>query len=292
LSPAKVNQVRITDIENRQMEVIVNEDQLSLAIGKRGQNVRLATKLVGWNIDIRSEEEIKREVTEQMGALIASGEAVPLSAIEGVTAQQADALAEHGINDIDALAGTTVDDLVEFLDLSLDEAEVILSAAQAVVALRNRNLGDGEGETEEQHAVSAEFDETMNEEVEPNEEMTAEGYDEAVENGVPFRAEADILARESADPVAVTESEEIPADEIALMEPGRDLRPDTITPSPDITSSGVAALEQVEEVAAEILAADEEFVSEAEATADEAEPTAPAVSEDAASGGSTDEEKH
>ena len=294
LSPAKVNQVRITDIENRQMEVIVNEDQLSLAIGKRGQNVRLATKLVGWNIDIRSEEEIKREVTEQMGALIASGEAVPLSAIEGVTAQQAEALAEHGINDIDALAGTTVDDLVEFLDLSLDEAEVILNAAQAVIALRNRNLGEGEADEtlEEQHAVSAELDESVEaEEVEPNDEMTAEGYDEAVESGVPFRAEPDILARESADPVAVTESEEIAADEIALMEPGRDLRPDTITPSPDITSSGVAALEQVEEVAAEILAADEDFVSEAEATADEAEPTTPAVSEDAASGGSTDEEK-
>src|SRR5437868_3995928 len=181
LSPAKVNQVRITDIENRQMEVIVNEDQLSLAIGKRGQNVRLATKLVGWNIDIRSEEEIKREVTEQMGALIASGEAVPLSAIEGVTAQQAEALAAHGINDIDALANTTVDDLVEFLDLSLDEAEVILSAAQAVIALRNRNLAEGEpgadGEMpEEQHAVSAEFDESIEEEVEPNSEMTAEGY--------------------------------------------------------------------------------------------------------------------
>src|SRR5215212_989120 len=151
LSPAKVNQVRITDIENRQMEVIVNEDQLSLAIGKRGQNVRLATKLVGWNIDIRSEEEIKREVTEQMGALIASGESVPLSAIEGVTPQQTEALAAHDINDIDALAQTSVDDLVEFLDLSLDEAEVILSAAQAVVALRDRSLGEGE----EQHAVSA-----------------------------------------------------------------------------------------------------------------------------------------
>ncbi|HEX5887147.1 MAG TPA: hypothetical protein VFY61_00530, partial [Pyrinomonadaceae bacterium] len=251
----------------------------------------LATKLVGWNIDIRSEEEIKREVTEQMGALIASGEAVPLSAIEGVTAQQAEALAEHGINDIDALATTTVDDLVEFLDLSLDEAEVILNAAQAVIAMRNRNLGEGEA-GEEQHAVSAELDESIEaEEVEPNSAMTAEGYDEAVQNGVPFRAEEDILARESADPVAVTESEEIAADEIALMEPGRDLRPDTITPSPDITSSGVAGLEQVEEVAAEILAADEEGVSEAEATADETEPTAPAVSEDAASGGSTDEEK-
>jgi N utilization substance protein A len=292
LSPAKVNQVRITDIENRQMEVIVNEDQLSLAIGKRGQNVRLATKLVGWNIDIRSEEEIKREVTEQMGALIASGEAVPLSAIEGVTAQQAEALAAHDINDIDALANTTVDDLVEFLDLSLDEAEQILNAAQAVIAMRNRNLEGGET-TEEQHAVSAEYDESIEAgEVEPNSEMTAEGYDEAVENGVPFRAEADILARESADPVAVTESEEIAEDEIALMEAGRDLRPDTITPSPDITSSGVAALETVEEAAAEILAADEEFVSEAEATADETETTAPAVSEDAASGGSTDEEKH
>ena len=295
LSPAKVNQVRITDIENRQMEVIVNEDQLSLAIGKRGQNVRLATKLVGWNIDIRSEEEIKREVTEQMGALIASGEAVPLSVIEGVTAQQADALAEHNINDIDALAGTTVDDLVEFLDLSLDEAEHILTAAQAVIALRNRNLSEEEegAEGEEQHAVSAEFDESIDVEVEPNSHMTAEGYDEAVENGVPFGAEPDILARESADPVAVTESEENTVDEITLMEPGRDLRPDTITPSPDITSSGVAALESVEEAAAEILAEDEQFVSGIDAAAeiDEAETTTPAVSEDAASGGSTDEEK-
>ena len=126
LSPAKVNQVRITDIENRQMEVIVNEDQLSLAIGKRGQNVRLATKLVGWNIDIRSEEELKKEVHEAMGAMIASGAPVPLSAIEGVTAQQADALAEHGVTDIDGLATTTVDDLVEFLDVSLDEAEKML----------------------------------------------------------------------------------------------------------------------------------------------------------------------
>ncbi len=123
--------------------------------------------------------------------------------------------------------------------------------------------------------------------------MTAEGYDEAVQNGVPYHAEPDILARDSADPVAVTEIEEIPEDEIALMEPGRDLRPDTITPSPDITSSGVAALENVEEAAAEILAADEEFVSEAEAeiAAGETEPTTPAVSEDAASGGSTDDEK-
>ena len=290
LSPAKVNQVRITDIENRQMEVIVNEDQLSLAIGKRGQNVRLATKLVGWNIDIRSEEEIKREVTEQMGALIASGEAVPLSVIEGVTAQQAEALAEHGINDIDALAQTTVDDLVEFLDLSLDEAEVILEAARAVIAMRDRSLGEGTASVEEQHAVSAEFDESIDEEVQPSSEMTADGYDEAVENGVPFQAEQDINAWGSADPVSLTEAEPIPAEEIALQEAGRDLRPDTITPSPDITSSGVEAFEHIEETAREVLAEDEEFASEP--SAGEAETSTPAVSEEAASGGSVDDDEN
>src|SRR5882762_991230 len=246
LSPAKVNQVRITDIENRQMEVIVNEDQLSLAIGKRGQNVRLATKLVGWNIDIRSEEELKREVTEQMGALIASGESVPLSAIEGVTAQQADALSEHGINDIDALARTSVDDLVEILDLSLDEAEVILGAAQAVIAMRDKSLqpepseeADAESEAEVAvaaeehiHAVSVELDEAAEvSEVEPNKDMTAAGYDEAVATGVPFANDHEVLAQYAAEPVTLTEVEPMTEDELLLEEPGRDLRPDTITPA-------------------------------------------------------------
>src|SRR5213593_2492537 len=252
LSPAKVNQVRITDIENRQMEVIVNEDQLSLAIGKRGQNVRLATKLVGWNIDIRSEEELKREVAEQMGAMIASGAAVPISAIEGVTAQQADALAEHGINDIDGLAVTSVDDLVEFLDVSLDEAEKILEAAQQVISIRDKSLetpADGEEEVAEtedietQHAVSAEFDASMTAEVEPNEEMIARGYDEAVEKGIPFSAEPHIRAEESVDPVALTEADPMTADELMLQDAGRDLRPDVITPAPDISSTAVGDLE-------------------------------------------------
>jgi transcription termination/antitermination protein NusA len=246
LSPAKVNQVRITDIENRQMEVIVNEDQLSLAIGKRGQNVRLATKLVGWNIDIRSEEELKKEVTEAMGAMIASGAPVPLSAIEGVTAQQADALAEHDITDIDGLANTSVDDLVEFLDVSLDEAQHMLEAAQAVVAVREQKLAEQTAEEngEPQNAVSAELDETMPAaEVEPNEEMIAQGYDEAVEQGVPFQAEEHILAEDSADPVALSEADPMSTGELILQDAGRDLRPDVITPSPDITSTAVADLQ-------------------------------------------------
>ncbi|HYV25078.1 MAG TPA: transcription termination factor NusA [Pyrinomonadaceae bacterium] len=240
LSPAKVNQVRITDIENRQMEVIVNEDQLSLAIGKRGQNVRLATKLVGWNIDIRSEEEIKKEVAEAMGAMIASGAPVPLSAIEGVTAQQAEALAEHDVNDIDGLANTSVDDLVEFLDVSLDEAEKMLEAARSVIELRERSLQapdeDGAEAEVDQHAASAELDETAAPvEIEPNDEMTAAGYDEAVEQGAPYHAEENIRAEDSADPVALTEADPMSVDELILQEPGRDLRPDVVTPDPDMS---------------------------------------------------------
>src|ERR687883_579097 len=146
LSPAKVNQVRITDIENRQMEVIVNEDQLSLAIGKRGQNVRLATKLVGWNIDIRSEEELKREVAAQMGAMIASGEAVPLERLEGMNPAMVATLAEHGVSDIESLANATVDDLAEYLDVSIDQAESLIASAQAVVeSARIAAEAEGEG---------------------------------------------------------------------------------------------------------------------------------------------------
>src|SRR5687767_9281544 len=140
LSPAKVSQVRITDINKRKMEVIVAEDQLSLAIGKKGQNVRLATRLVGWDIDIVSEEKLKKEIALQMGKMMASGEAVPLSALEGVSPNQAELLAEKGISDVEALAATSVDDLVEFLDVSLDEAEAIRSAANEVVEARNQEV--------------------------------------------------------------------------------------------------------------------------------------------------------
>ncbi|MGD9587949.1 MAG: transcription termination factor NusA [Pyrinomonadaceae bacterium] len=142
LSPAKVSQVRITDIENRKMTVIVGEDQLSLAIGKKGQNVRLATRLVGWDIDIVSEDVLKQEIAQQMGRMMASGEAVPITAIQGVTANQAEMLIEKGINDVEALAQTSVDDLVDALDVSLDQAEVIIASAKAIVEARNREVDE------------------------------------------------------------------------------------------------------------------------------------------------------
>ena len=69
ISPAKVQRVSIVDDAERVMEVIVEDKQLSLAIGKKGQNVRLAAKLTGWKIDIKSEEEKRKEVEAQLGAL-------------------------------------------------------------------------------------------------------------------------------------------------------------------------------------------------------------------------------
>lgn len=150
LSPAKVSQVRITDIEKRKMHVIVSEDQLSLAIGKRGQNVRLATRLVGWDIDIISEEVLKKEIALQMGRMMASGEAVPVTAIEGVTPNQAEILASKGVDDVEKLAAMSIDDLVDTLDLTFDEASAILSSAKAVVAAKEAGTTDGqEAETVE-----------------------------------------------------------------------------------------------------------------------------------------------
>jgi len=156
LSPAKVSQVRITDINDREMEVIVGEDQLSLAIGKKGQNVRLATRLVGWDINIVSEEVLKKEIAKQMGRMMASGEAVPLTALQGVSAIQAEALEQKGITDVEHLAATTVDDLVDFLDVSLDEAESIISSARAIVEAKNSEVGASDGEVEEVETTDGE----------------------------------------------------------------------------------------------------------------------------------------
>lgn len=192
LSPAKVSQVRITNIDKRKMEVIVGEDQLSLAIGKKGQNVRLATRLVGWDIDIVSEEVLKKEIAQQMGKMIASGEAVPLTALEGVTAGQAEDLAKKGVEDVDALAATSLDDLVDYLDISLDEAQRILDSANSIVSARNSQDDESESETEEDSA-----DETV-------EEVTEEtSADEETENDSDEETVSD---SESADE-AVEETE-------------------------------------------------------------------------------------
>jgi len=92
LSPAKAQRVSVVDDAERVMEVIVEDKQLSLAIGKKGQNVRLAAKLTGWKIDIKSEEEKRREVEAQFGEL--ETETDPGEAAAAGEAQTAEASGE------------------------------------------------------------------------------------------------------------------------------------------------------------------------------------------------------
>ncbi len=111
LSPAKVTRVQIIDPENKKLEVIVEDSQLSLAIGKKGQNVRLASKLIGWDIDIKSEEEKRQEIEEQMTALTAP--ATPLTSLAGVGAKTIEKIEAAGINSVEKLAGMTPEQLME-----------------------------------------------------------------------------------------------------------------------------------------------------------------------------------
>ena len=151
------------------------------------------------------------------------------------------------------MVNTSVDDLVEFLDVSLDEAEKILGAARSVIEIRDRSLHPAEepGAEDAPLEVEGELDTSAPEAAEkaaasdaqPPPDETAAGYDEAVERGIPYSGEETISAEFSADPVALTEADPMSEDELALQEAGRDLRPDVITPSPDVTSLAVADLE-------------------------------------------------
>src|ERR1700760_4088116 len=110
LQPAKVSRVSITDLAEKQIEVIVDDTQLSLAIGKKGQNVRLAAKLLQWKIDIKSEEEKRQEVEQQMQGM-GSSTATPLENVEGLGEGLVEKLKEAGISTVEALADMTPEQL-------------------------------------------------------------------------------------------------------------------------------------------------------------------------------------
>ncbi|MBI2679246.1 MAG: transcription termination/antitermination protein NusA [Candidatus Koribacter versatilis] len=111
LQPAKVSRVSIVDSADKHLEVIVDDSQLSLAIGKKGQNVRLAAKLLGWKIDIKSEEEKRQEVEQQMAALV--GTTTPLSNVTELGEGLIEKLAAGGIATVEALADMTPEQLEE-----------------------------------------------------------------------------------------------------------------------------------------------------------------------------------
>jgi N utilization substance protein A len=110
LQPAKVSRVSITDLAEKQLEVIVDDTQLSLAIGKKGQNVRLAAKLLQWKIDIKSEEEKRQEVEQQMQAM-GGGPATPIEAVVELGEAVMEKLIAAGITTVESLADMTAEEL-------------------------------------------------------------------------------------------------------------------------------------------------------------------------------------
>jgi N utilization substance protein A len=175
LSPAKVQRVSIVDDHERVMEVVVEDKQLSLAIGKKGQNVRLAAKLTGWRIDIKSEEEKRREVEAQFGELAAPGDAAaeadapaeadtpaqadtPAAKTEGADDEASDTpvpytlagiaektvrkLVDGGFATLDALGSATAEQLAEIPGIGGKTAEKILAAARGDAPVAEENGAD------------------------------------------------------------------------------------------------------------------------------------------------------
>ncbi|HEX6908521.1 MAG TPA: helix-hairpin-helix domain-containing protein, partial [Terriglobales bacterium] len=105
-----VSRVTVLDASDKHLEVIVDDSQLSLAIGKKGQNVRLAAKLLGWKIDIKSEEEKRQEVEQQMSALV-NQPATPLERVPDLGEGVIEKLTEAGITTVEALADMTPEQL-------------------------------------------------------------------------------------------------------------------------------------------------------------------------------------
>src|SRR6202046_1180524 len=127
LQPAKVSRVSIVDLADKQIEVIVDDTQLSLAIGKKGQNVRLAAKLLGWKIDIKSEEE-KRQAGEQQTQGLSSGPTTPTEQVTELGEGVMEKLIAHGITTVEALADMTAEELSEIPGIGEKTVEKITVA--------------------------------------------------------------------------------------------------------------------------------------------------------------------
>jgi transcription termination/antitermination protein NusA len=217
LSPAKVTRVQIIDPEEKRLEVIVEDTQLSLAIGKKGQNVRLASKLIGWNIDIKSEEEKRREIEAQMAALTAPG--TSLTQLAGVGPKTIEKLEAAGVTSIEKLADMTPEQLVEIPGIGEKMVEKIhQSVAAYFEALETAATAapdaavaaEGDGVVTEEAAAAGEEAALVDEATEEATEEVAAGEAEAVPDAAP----ADVVAEAEAVDEATEEATEEVREEV------------------------------------------------------------------------------
>ena len=129
LNPAKISKVLIMDPVSKVLEVIVPEDQLSLAIGKKGQNVRLASKLLGWEINIKSEEDKKLEILSHMERLVEASQ-IPLEKLTGTSEKLRERLKEEGIGTVESLLAKTNEELESIPGIGPKTAEKLLRVAR------------------------------------------------------------------------------------------------------------------------------------------------------------------
>ncbi len=135
LSPAKLKNFEIDEAKKR-VRIITSEDQLSLAIGKRGQNARLTSKLTGWQVDIEAEHVVTKGFEEKVAEAIDA-----LAAIPGITREQAEVLVNNGLRRLEELLQAEESDLAGIPEIG-DQAAAILEAARAEAAKRTLKVGE------------------------------------------------------------------------------------------------------------------------------------------------------
>jgi N utilization substance protein A len=143
LQPAKVSRVTVVDSAEKHLEVVVDDSQLSLAIGKKGQNVRLAAKLLGWKIDIKSEEEKRQEVELQMAAM-APPVTTPLENVPGLGDGLVEKLGAAGVTTVEALADMTPEQLEAIEGIGPKTVEKISLAVNNYFASLESGVVEGE----------------------------------------------------------------------------------------------------------------------------------------------------
>ncbi|NIM02321.1 MAG: transcription termination/antitermination protein NusA [Acidobacteria bacterium] len=188
LNPAQINRVGIRDYENRDMEVIVAEDQLSLAIGKRGQNVRLASKLVGWNLDIKSEAEKKAEVEAEMERMAMASQ--ELASLPGIDPSIGQLLLEAGFRAVEEVVLASMEDLTAIEGIDEDTAVELHDSAETLLdqwnaeAAAAAEAGEQEGENgdEAETAEADDADETVEVAEAETADDTAEDASETAES--------------------------------------------------------------------------------------------------------------
>jgi N utilization substance protein A len=182
LSPAKISRVTIVDEDQRIMEVVVEDKQLSLAIGKKGQNVRLAAKLVGWRIDIKSEEEKRQEVEAEMARMARLVEEVRSLTDHGVSDKVVQKLVDAGTQGLAHVLEMSDDEITSIEGVGPKTADKLRQAAAEAKAVWDRR--DAEEEASRQEAERRALEEAAIEAA-PEEEAPAPAEASEAPEGEP-----------------------------------------------------------------------------------------------------------